>query len=163
MIKVGDVIQLRESIFQSEFEKMGRYSVWSNKYLYEDEFQYVCLKFFKLGKTGDMAKTLFGSSQTRVIHIEYDAEERPWIVTTDLYEIILREALDSKEISIKAYDEKNFRSLQAEKELVENLEHFEQKYMEGLFQINERENNKLDMYKLGLHRMIHEGKWKNAH
>ncbi len=163
MIQVGDIVRLRDSIFHTEFLKMDQYALWSNKYLYEDEFKYTCLRFPNLGKTGDMAKTIFGSSHTKVIHIEYIECNIPFIVTTDFFEIVIEAALQNREVEILSSDVQSFKLLQAEKELIGNLEFFELKYLEGLFDVNERDNNKLDMYKLGFHLMVKEGKWKNTH
>jgi hypothetical protein len=157
MIKVGDVIKLRPSIFDKEFQKYN----WTNKYLYEDQFEFVSLRFRTLGQPGDMAKTIFGSSETIIDEIENDSDENPFIVLTSNFRIIYPEALRNNEIIVSPFVESDFKTFHSEKALIDDLEFFEQEYLGGLFSVMERENNKLDKYKLGLFMMIREGKWKN--
>lgn len=163
MVQIGDVITLRNSAFHNEFLQMVGFSEWSDKYLYEDQFEFVSLNFSKMNKVGDMVKTLFGSSQSRVIEIEYsnDACDVPFIIKTDLFRIIFDDAIKNKEISVSSFDPNTYNFFLEEKKLIENLEFFEQKYLEGLFEIHERENNKLAHYRHGFHFMFKEGKWKH--
>ena len=158
MIKVGDVIKLRSSIFDNEFETFN----WTDKYLYEDQFEFVSLRFKALGQPGDMAKTFFGSSETIVNEIENDHEGKPFIVLTDNFRIIYPEALRKNEIRVYSMVETDFKAIQSEKELIDDLEFFELKYLEGHFSVMERENNKYDKYRFWLFMMIREGKWKNV-
>ncbi len=124
-------------------------------------FEFVSLRFTNLRQNGDMAKTFFGSSESIIEEIEYDSEEQPFIVRTNNFRILYPNAIEHNEIKVLPYESSRFKLIKSEKELIDNLEFFERKYLEGLFSVLERENNKLDQYKLGLTMMIREGKWKN--
>lgn len=163
MVKVGDVIRLRPSIFDGEYQT----AEWSNKYLYEDQFRYVALRFKNLEQPGDRAKTIFGSSETVVEEIENDDNGQPWvvdglpfIVLTDKFRIIYPEALKQREINTLPSKQVSLKSFESEKRLIDDLEFFEQKYLEGLSNILERENNKYASYRTGFYMMKGEGKWK---
>lgn len=160
MIEIGDVVKLRPSIFEDEFRNSK--AEWSNKFMYEDTFEFVSLWFDNLGQEGDMAKTIFGASESRIIRIENSEDGQPFEVVTDLFRIIFPEALRLNELSVSKFDEKTFKRFKSDKELIEDLEFFEKEYLNGLFSIMERENNKLDKYKLHFHLMKREGKWQNA-
>lgn len=163
MIKVGDVIKLRPSVFEKEYQECE----WANKYLYEDQFEFISLRFKNMDQRGDVAKTFFGSSETIVEKIENDDDGQPWIVNgqpfivlTDKFTIIYPEALKKNEISVSPAEEADFNIVKSEKQLINDLEFFEQGYLEGIFNVMERENNKLDTYKRGFYMMKSEGKWK---
>jgi hypothetical protein len=163
MIKVGDVIKLRPSVFDKEYQTCE----WSNKYLYEDQFQHISLRFKKLNQPGDRVKTIFGSSETVVEEIEKDDEGNPWfvdglpfILLTDKFEIVFPEALKKKEIAVLSSEDIGLKSLASEKQLIEDLEFFEQNYLEGIFNVLERENNKNAAYRTGFYMMKREGKWE---
>lgn len=163
MIKIGDIIKLRPSAFEPEFDTYH----WQDKYLYEDRFHGVILWFENLvqqecntGQRGDIANTLFGSSESIVNEIEYGPEGQPFIVYTDRFSIFYAEALEKNEITILSSAGCNQNICKVEKEMINDLEFFEQEYLNGLFNVLERENNKLASYKVGLARMIREGKWK---
>lgn len=109
-----------------------------------------------------MAKTIFGSSETIVEEIKNDFEGLPPVVLTSYFRIIFPNALTKNEIIVFSLVKSDFKLFQSKKTLIDDLEFFEQKYLEGLFSIMERENNKLDQYKSGLALMIREGKWKSV-
>lgn len=159
MVQVGDVIRLRGSVFESELSK----SEWQSKYLYEDTFKYVALRFSALNQPGDMAKTFFGSSESIVEDIECVYEGQPLIVLTNLFRIVYPAALEDREISVIPPMEKMFRTNEAESQLIKNLEFCEAKYLEGIFSIMERENNKFAMYKTGFYMIKNEGKWEGKY
>jgi hypothetical protein len=164
MVEIGDIIKLRPSVFAEEFHKYGDATYgypWSEKYLYEDRFEYVSLRFRLLGQPGDMAKTFFGSSETIVEDIEYDYDGQPLVLLTSSFRIICPNALEKDEVTICSFGKEAPEVYQSEKDLIENLEFFEQQYLEGTFSVMERENNKFDHYRLGLYMMLREGKWKN--
>jgi hypothetical protein len=117
----------------------------------------VYLRFKKIGKAGDRAVTIFGSSLSRVERIEY-LEGNPFIIWTELFEIFLAGALEKDEIFISSDDKSHPLSSQAEKELINNLDYFEYLYLDGLLSVAERENNKLDVYKRGFYTIRNEGK-----
>jgi|GEM_PF-3180374 len=158
MIKIGDIVKLRPSVFAQEFQARE----WSTKYLYEDPFEHVSLRFKKLGQPGDMARTIFGGSETVIEEIENDDHDQPFLVLTDSFRIVYPEALRKKEISVSSPSELTVKVCQAEKRLIEDLEFFEQKYLEGIFTVMERENNKLHYYKQGFYMMKREGRWHSA-
>jgi|JI9StandDraft_2_1071091.scaffolds.fasta_scaffold131884_1 hypothetical protein len=160
MIKIGDVVKLRPSIFEDDFRNSK--TEWSNKFMYEDTFESVSLWFDKLGQEGDMARTIFGSTESRIIRIENSEDGQPFVVVTDLFRIIFPEALRRKELTVRKYNEKNYKQFKSDRELIDSLESFEKEYLNRVFSILERENNKMDMYKLHFHLMKHEGKWQNA-
>lgn len=160
MIRIGDVIKLRPSIFEREFSSPQ--CEWLNKYMYEDQFELVSLWFGSMGQNGDIARTIFGSSESIINQIEYLENGQPFEVITDVFRIILPAALEKNELTVTSYDKKTFRPCKADKDLNEDLEFFEKEYLNGMFSIMERENNKMDMYKLGFYLMKREGKWKNA-
>jgi hypothetical protein len=159
MIEIGDIIKLRPSIFNDEFTnpKIG----WSDKYLYEDMFEFVSLWFADLQQEGDMARTIFGSSESKVIRIERSADGQPFEVITDLFRIIYPEAIRKNELTLQNSNQEALKQFKSDKELIEYLEFFEKEYLNGLFSIMERENNKMDKYKFGFHMMKREGKWQN--
>lgn len=107
-----------------------------------------------------MAKTFFGSSETIIEEIEYD-NGQPSIVLTDKFRIIFPNALENKEVISCGIEREAPVIYHSEKELIKNLELFEQYYLEGLFTVMERENNKFAFYKTGFYMMLREGKWKN--
>lgn len=163
MIKIGDIVKLRPSAFEHEFDTYH----WQDKYLYEDRFHGVILWFENLvqqgcnaGQRGDIANTLFGSSESTVSEIEYDPEGQPFMVWTDRFSILYAEALEKNEITILSPATYPLSVSNAEKEMINDLEFFEQEYLNGLFSVLERESNKLASYKTGLAMMIREGKWK---
>jgi len=159
-VKIGDVIQLRPSAFEHKFLETEPLD-WSKKYLYKDRFKHVYLRFKTINKAGDRAITLFGSSLSRVERIEY-LEGKPFIIWTELFEIFLAGALEKDEVFISSDGKNHSLSSQAEKELVDNLDYFEYHYLDGLFSVAERENNKLDMYKRGFYTIRKEGKWQSS-
>lgn len=162
MIKLGDIIKLRDSAFKDDFMQMGQNLKWNDRYLYDDQFKYIALNFTNINKTGEQLKTFFGSSKSKVIDIEFDEANNPSIVKTDLYIIVFQPAVKNKELTIinNAEDKQiQLNIKQCESELVEDLEFIEKIYLEGLLQINERENNKVDKYKLGVKKMLMAGKW----
>lgn len=159
MIEIGDVVKLRPSIFENEFR--DNRNNWSNKFMYEDTFNFVSIWFDSIGQEGDMAKTIFGASESRVIRIEHAEDGQPVIVITDLFRIIFPQAVSSNELSIAKFEEGTFRQFKSDRHLIEDLEFFEQEYLKGLFSIMERENNKLDKYRFHFHMMKREGKWLN--
>jgi len=108
-----------------------------------------------------MAKTFFGSSETIVEEIEYDYNGQPFIILTTNLRIIYPKALENNELSHYPLVESDFRPIQSEKQLIDDLESFELDYLKGIFNVMERENNKSDFYKYGLYAMLREGKWKN--
>lgn len=158
-VQVGDVINLRPSAFQAEFAAIAPKAQWSIKYVYEDRFRYVDIWLPTLQQPGGSACTYFGSSQSRVVDIEY-IEDKPFIIVTNLFRIIFPNALEVGEIEVMPYEEQSYCFYQAERELVECIDYFEQSYLRGLFQVHERENNKLDCYKQGFYQLIQEGKWQ---
>jgi hypothetical protein len=160
MIEIGDVVKLRPSIFEVEFRNSK--TEWSNKFMYEDTFEFVSIWFDNLGQEGDMARTIFGGSESRIIRIENSENGQPFEVVTDLFRIIFPEALRLNELTVTKFDEKTFRLFNSDKDLIEDLEFFEKEYLNGLFSIMERENNKLDRYRLYFHLMKREGKWQNT-
>ncbi|RRB06274.1 hypothetical protein [Larkinella rosea] len=158
-VHVGDVIKIRPSIFQDEFECMQRGLVWADKYLYEDLIDSVCLYLPTLNQAGDMAKTFFGSSLSRVVNIELDLDGNPLIVRTTKFEILFQKALANGDIELVSFNGKYYKDFKSEEELISNIDFIESEYLKGLFNVIERENNKLDFYKNGLYCMIMEGKW----
>jgi hypothetical protein len=117
MVKVGDIIKLRPSVFEEEYPT----SEWSEKYLYEDQFKHVSLRFRNLGQQGDMAKTIFGSSETVVEEIGNDDDGFPWMVDgqpfiliTDRFIIIYPEALRRNEITVLPFEDSIFKSFETE-------------------------------------------------
>lgn len=158
MIDIRAVVQLRPSFFENEFEKAD----WSNKYLYEDQFKGVSLRFKKLGQPGDIAKTIFGSSLTIIDEIEYDHDGCPFIILTNNFTITYPVAFENNEIKVYPAGQITFEAIKAEENLISDLEFFELNYLEKIFNVMERENNKFAMYKLGFYLMIREGKWKNV-
>ncbi len=108
-----------------------------------------------------MAKTFFGSSETIVEDIEYDYEGQPLVVLTNSFRIIFPSALENHEVTINSLGNEKPVVYESEKKLIEDLEFFEQHYLEGTFTVMERENNKFASYKTGLYMMLREGKWKN--
>ena len=109
-----------------------------------------------------MARTIFGSSETIIEEIENDSDDQPLIVLTDRFRIICPNALQKNEVSISPPSKATFKASQAEKELIENLEFYEQKFLEGFFDVMERENSKLAAYKTGYFMMKTEGRWNPA-
>ncbi|MFN8356411.1 MAG: hypothetical protein U0Y10_18285 [Spirosomataceae bacterium] len=159
MIQIGDTIQLRPSCFKDEFQAMKNGLIWKQKYLYEDEFEHVSLFYPNLQKRGEYAKTFWGNTQSQVIQVEYDHENNPFMVYTNLFWISFEKALKNNEIRILKLNQDLKYDLEVESKLLEDLEFFEKKYLDNTFDILERENNKLYVYKLGLFKMIKAGKF----
>ncbi|RZK42755.1 MAG: hypothetical protein EOO61_05260 [Hymenobacter sp.] len=58
-------------------------------------------------------------------------------------------------------DNEDFSNISlSEKKLIDDLDCIEKNYLDGIFSVSERENNKLDRYKYGFYRIISEGKWQ---
>lgn len=171
MIEVGAIIKLRPSAFEQEFETFH----WKDKYLYEDRFEAITLRFKSLSyrddennglslsnswQRGDQASTLFGSSEAIITDIEFDPDEQPFMIWTDNFCILYAAALKNSEFIVLPAENHNLRMSKAEQQMIEDLEFFEQQYLNGLFCVLERENNKRASYKAGLAGMIRDGKWK---
>lgn len=158
-VQLGDVIKLRPSAFQAEFAAITPKAQWSINYLYEDRFRYVDIWLPTLRQPGGSACTYFGSSQSRVVDIEY-LDDKPFIVITNLFHILFLRAVEVSEIEVLPYEPQHYCFYQAEQELIECIDYFEQSYLLGMFQVHERENNKLDCYARGFSRIMQEGKWQ---
>lgn len=156
--KTGDVIQLRPSAYAVELST-GK---WSEKYLSEDAFSAVALRFRQMEQAGEFAKTIFGASFAVIEEIEYDPNGQPMTIKTDKFHIFYPEAAVRGEIMILPAGSHRTDRFPSESQLVEDLEFFEIGFKDGLFSVMERENNKLAMYKKGLYMMAKEGKWANV-
>ncbi len=158
MINVGDIVVLRNSAFASEFQTFD----WSDKYLYEDAFNSVHLWFKKMNQRGECAKTFLGGAHSIIQEIEYYPDLNiPFIIVTDLFSILYLQALNDGEIQIQPFDAAKYTPIKADGDLIDDLEFYEQMYLDKLLSVLERENNKQAMYKYGLVKMIKEKKFEN--
>ncbi|MEY5048314.1 MAG: hypothetical protein RLZZ175_1673, partial [Bacteroidota bacterium] len=72
--------------------------------MYEDTFEFVSLWLNNLEQSADMAKTFFGSTESRIVKIEYLENGEPFVIITDFLRIIFPEAIKRNEITVLNFD-----------------------------------------------------------
>ncbi|EAY26357.1 hypothetical protein [Microscilla marina] len=158
VIKLKDTLKLqsnlnvlqKQNIFgqEDDFTKIALVLNW--------RFKYVSLHYKNLEQAGEQANLLFDLTESQIIKID-DYGEGTYIVYTDLFEVILPNAIDNKEVSIQTNNEIYHHNNEAE--LVKLLSKVEEMYLLGLLTIKERENQKLRHYELIFSKIINEDKW----
>lgn len=156
IIEIGDIIKLRNDSFRKHFKNSGCPD-WDISQLYMFEFKYVSLWFRNLQTRADNAKGYFDSVCSSVVSIENDSKGNPEFIKTEFFWIVLSDAINANEIEI--FKEEDYQVDEVAKMVIEDLEWIETEYLNGNFQITERENNKLDFYKYGYSRMRWEKRW----
>jgi hypothetical protein len=156
IVEIGDIIKLKNDSFRNHFHE-NSCPDWSVSNLYEFEFKYVTLWFGKLKTRAECVKGYFSSVCSSVVSIENGPDGNPLFIKTEFFWIILPDALQANEIEV--FKDPNYKVDEVAKKVIEDLEWIEIEYLNGNFQILERENNKLDFYKYGYSRMRWEKRW----
>jgi len=156
IIEIGNIVKLKNASFRNYFND-NNFPEWDISNLYKFEFKYVTLWFRNLKTRADNVKGYFDSVCSSVVRIENDDEGNPLFIQTEFFWIILPDALSANEIEV--FKDDNYKVDEISKKVIEDLEWIETEYLNGNFEILERENNKLDFYKYGYSRMRWEKRW----